>query len=398
MMKELTRQWARAMVAAAVALGGLCGLSRPSAAAPIGSGPSAPAAPAAPGTPTSRPAQPRSLDELKADLDRVGHEVMEAQPPMEALFDPAERAKAAPKAIPAMRKMASLLDELVAAEPRAFPLRLELDGALAMLGDEESLRSLRKLTFSDVREESVGAKAWVMAVDWAAAMKDPDAQQRVLTDLTALARANTDSDEITQIAMMMSDHAATPTLGEQAEDVVLKTLQNELARKLAREEIEPRRKLRALVGKPLVIEGTTSEGQVFSTADWKGKVILVDFWATWCPPCMAALPELKKAYADLHPKGLEVIGVTSDADPQNFRAFLQDNKDMPWPQLIDPQTKELHPVALKLGVDRIPTMFLIDKKGICRAVNVQEMTAGKHKYEQLIPKLLEEPAAAETKP
>src|SRR5436305_4052558 len=148
MMKDVRRQWARGLVAAAVALGGLCGLSRPSAAAPIGGGPSAPAAP---GTPTSRPGQPRSLDELKADLDRVGREVMEAQPPMEALFDPAERAKAAPKAIPAMRKMASLLDELVAAEPRAFPLRLELDGALAMLGDEESLRSLRKLTFSDVR-------------------------------------------------------------------------------------------------------------------------------------------------------------------------------------------------------------------------------------------------------
>ena len=131
------------------------------------------------------------------------------------------------------------------------------------------------------------------------------------------------------------------------------------------------------MGKPLVIEGTTSDGQVFSTADWKGKVILVDFWATWCPPCMAALPELKKAYADLHPKGLEVIGVSSDADPQNFRAFLQDNKDMPWPQLHRPADQGTAPVALKLGVDRIPTMFLIDKKGICRAVNVQETTGGK---------------------
>src|SRR5438309_3024994 len=108
MMKDVRRQWARGMVAAAVALGGLCGLSRPSAAAPIGGGPNAPAAPGAPGTPTSRPGQARSLDELKAELDRVGREVMEAQPPMEALFDPAERAKAAPKAIPAMRKMASL--------------------------------------------------------------------------------------------------------------------------------------------------------------------------------------------------------------------------------------------------------------------------------------------------
>ena len=386
MMKDLKTRWARLLVAAGVALGGLCGLSGAVGAAPPVLPPPG-TKPATSAAPATQPGPPRSLDEIKADMDKVGREVLEAQPSMDALFDPAERAKAAQKAIPALRKMAPLVDELVAAEPRAFPARLELTAILAMLGDEGSLRSLRKLTFSDVREEAVGAKAWVMAVEWAGAMKDPDAQQRVLGDLTSLARTNTDNDTLTQVASLMTEHAATPTLSEQAEDVILKTLQGDMARALA-PQIESRRTLRKLEGKPLVIEGTTSDGQVFSTADWRGRVILVDFWATWCPPCMAELPRLKKAYAEFHPKGLEVIGVSSDHDPNNFRAFLRDNKDMPWPQLIDPAAKERHPLIDRFGIDGIPTMFLIDKKGICRSGGARD------KYEQMIPKLLEEAADA----
>jgi thiol-disulfide isomerase/thioredoxin len=378
MMKELSHPWARLAIATALALGGLCGLSH----LPAANGAPPPAA-------ATQPGKPRSAEDIATDIDKVGQEIREAQPSMDALFDPAERAKAAPKALPVLRKMLPLMDELVAAEPRArepmFRAKLELTSIMAMLGDEEALRSLRKLTFSDVRDESVSAKAWVMAVDWATAIKDPDAQQRILGDLTALGRKNTDNDALTQVASLMSEHASTPTLGEQAEDLIVKTLQGGMARELA-PRIESRRKLRALEGKPMVIEGTTSDGKVFSTSDWKGKVILVDFWATWCPPCMAELPKVKKAYAEFHPKGLELIGVSSDHDPENFRAFLQDNKDMPWPQLLDPTAKEKHPLIDKFGIEGIPTMFLIDKRGICRTVTARE------NYEQMIPKLLEEKA------
>src|SRR3954471_23033123 len=249
MMKDLRHRWPRLAFSAALALGALCGLSHPLSAAPIGSAPPRAPVTGAPPQPATQPGKGRTAEDIAADIDKVGQEIREAQPPIDALFDPAERVKAAPKALPVLRRMLPLMDELAAAEPRLrepmFRAKLELTSIMAMLGDEEALRSLRKLTFSDVRDESVSAKAWVMAVDWATAVKDPDAQQRILGDLTALARRNTDNDSLTQVASLMSEHASTPTLGEQAEDLITKTLQGGMARELA-PHIETRRKLRAL--------------------------------------------------------------------------------------------------------------------------------------------------------
>ena len=136
--------------------------------------------------------------------------------------------------------------------------------------------------------------------------------------------------------------------------------------------------------KPLVIEGIKLDGAKFSTADWKGKVVLVDFWATWCPPCIAELPKLKKFYADNHEKGLEVLGVSNDREAEDLKIYLTQNKDMPWPQLFDGTKPGWHPLTEKFGIEGIPTMFLIDKKGIVRTIN------GREKYEEMVPKLLAE--------
>ena len=115
-------------------------------------------------------------------------------------------------------------------------------------------------------------------------------------------------------------------------------------------------------------------------------MVLVDFWATWAKPCREDLPKLKKLYAQYHDKGLEIVGVSCDNDAADLKKFLDQNKDMPWPQIFDPASPGWHAVAQQYGINVVPTRFLIDRKGVLRSVDPQA------NYDTLIPQLLTEPA------
>ncbi len=107
--------------------------------------------------------------------------------------------------------------------------------------------------------------------------------------------------------------------------------------------------------------------------------MVVDFWATWCGPCLAKLPDVKKVYAEDHAKGLEIVGVSCDGADAVLNKFTADN-NMPWVQLRETsQTDEDHwsPIALRLNVTAIPAMFIIDRKGILREVDAGEDTEKK---------------------
>jgi len=109
------------------------------------------------------------------------------------------------------------------------------------------------------------------------------------------------------------------------------------------------------------LAGQDLSGKPLALSTYKGKVLLIDFWDTDCPPCVFEMPSLLKAYARYHTNGFEIIGVSLDTDKAKLERFLADQK-MAWPQLFDGQEFDGQ-LPIKFGVDAIPTTYLLDGAG-----------------------------------
>jgi len=114
--------------------------------------------------------------------------------------------------------------------------------------------------------------------------------------------------------------------------------------------------------KPLDLKFTAVDGREVDLAKLQGKVVLIDFWATWCGPCVAELSNVLKAYTELHPKGFEIIGISLDSDKAKLEAFVKE-RGMEWPQFFDGLGWK-NEISSKYGINSIPAMWLVNKKGM----------------------------------
>ena len=339
--------------------------------------------------PASSPATAgtRTREAIMADLNAAGKSLQTTLPSLEALSNEKTRAEIAPAAIPAIKKLLTAFDELAAIDPRAkaeaIAVHSQFATILGVLGDKDAVDQLTKAA-SATGKEAAAAKGALLHIKWWKNSQNSKAQLALVNEARALLKANADAPEVAGAVLQMAETSSADAASQIAlENVVIEEAKGPMAQRIidqARDSV----KLLGLEGKPLTLQGTTIDGKSFTTADWKGKVILVDFWATWCAPCLAELPRVKKGYADFHAKGFELLGVSSDNEAAALKSFLAKNTDMPWPQLFDPKAEAGHPLNIQYGIRGIPTMFLIDKKGIVRTVKARE------NFEELIPKLLEE--------
>jgi len=128
------------------------------------------------------------------------------------------------------------------------------------------------------------------------------------------------------------------------------------------------RKLR--VGAPAVeISGLSHQGKKIRLKDYRGKVVLLDFWAAWCNPCRMEMPNVIRVYSEFQKKGFEIIGISLDSDEAQFQTFIKDNK-MSWPQIYEGKGWSSG-IGQSYAVSSIPATYLIDKKGKIRFKNVR---------------------------
>lgn len=135
----------------------------------------------------------------------------------------------------------------------------------------------------------------------------------------------------------------------------------------------------AMVGEVIPdFSDTDTDGKPVSLKDYRGKVLLLDFWAAWCGPCKTEMPNVKKVYEKHHSSGFEIVGISLDTDEAKFRAFIKDN-GVTWRQIFSGKGWN-SPLAQKYGIRSIPAPWLIDKEGRlistqARGSNLEQMVA-----------------------
>ena len=186
--------------------------------------------------------------------------------------------------------------------------------------------------------------------------------------------------QMRQMQLQVASQAKSPEA-----DALLKKLAEGADPKLAEAAkgiVAQREKMASLKTKPLDLQFTAADGAEVDLAKLRGKVVLVDFWASWCGPCIVEMPNVVAAYKKLHEKGFEIVGISLDQDKGKMEAAMKKH-GMTWAQYFDGKGWQ-NKISSGFGIESIPAVWLLDKKGMLRetelrgaalAANVEKLLA-----------------------
>jgi thiol-disulfide isomerase/thioredoxin len=167
-----------------------------------------------------------------------------------------------------------------------------------------------------------------------------------------------DADELWHLAK--SYYRRRAWVGDSADTWLRETAaQQSKAGEWARKQLA----LQQLRTEPLEWSFTAVDGRAVDVTQFRGKVVLIDYWATWCPPCVAEMPMILQFYRDHRDKGLEIIGVSVDVEStrEQFFTFVAQHQ-LPWPQHCD-FLGGATPPAARFGIDSFPFILLLGRDG-----------------------------------
>jgi thiol-disulfide isomerase/thioredoxin len=272
--------------------------------------------------------------------------------------------------IPAIDRLLELNGEITPIEPEPMRQSSVQEATLlnilkVALGDVQARTIYEKAAAGEGPDTAI-AQAILAGADYLEAGADAAGQGKAITRL-AEAYKTVDADApLQEVPIIFSKDPPAAEVRDQLAAFLAADTHSRFSKFMA-DSMVTHAKAAATLNQPMTLEETLLDGSKFSSSDWKGKVILVDFWTTSCVPCVAQMADIRKIYAALHPKGLEVVGFSRDGSPQLVEKFLEQQPAMPWPQIF--RLAKLDP-AIQVNLEGgFPTTFLIDRKGILRSVH-----------------------------
>jgi peroxiredoxin len=185
-------------------------------------------------------------------------------------------------------------------------------------------------------------------------------------DLKKLIRAFPERPEPYNVLLRSAQQRGEAELRKAAEEIIASPEAGEGPRRLAQGHL---RKIN-LKGNVLDLSFTAVDGREVDLAKLQGKVVLVDFWATWCGPCVVELPKLKAAYDRFHQRGFEIVGISFDSNRAALEKFVAE-KSLAWPHYFDGKGWQ-NEIGREYAINSIPTMWLIGKDGKVSDLNARQ--------------------------
>ena len=264
-------------------------------------------------------------------------------------------------------------DNILAGKANDQQLTLAVQVKAALSSDADELTTLeRKLTKQGHAKQARTLHSRLLAVKLQAAAGDRDGFRKQLEEVKAFLAKGPLAPADAQLAATAGQIAEQSGDGKLAADTyesLAKLLAADPQTAGAAKAMQGLVRRLKLVGNAMQVEGTRLDGKPLQWEKYRGKVVLVDFWATWCGPCMAEIVNIKANYEKYHAKGFDVVGISLDQMDRDQLAEFVKKEGVPWTICRDADSAS--PLADYYGISSIPQLILVGRDGKVVSLNAR---------------------------